>query len=392
MEKKTGVFQGAVRNKRKRDAFEEEEETAAAAVTRSRRRRRRIAFPDRRKGRKGKVSVRKRETSEEEEEEDSSSNPDDGKQEESGCSEEYEANIWEGEGMFEVEDDGDWVPLSRSAAASSTSSSSAILCGEGPLKEVSSSQQLQQRKEHLQEVQKKRASSKEEGREGLNSILEGNAADWWVENSEEEGSGSSNSSSSDSSSAKSTRYLGAILPSPPKVLSKSGAAAAEKRRGRKRKSAPTSTSLEEVVKEISKERMRKSREKEKFEEAGWKRVENIQKWRWTYSRVPPERRVMMIDLPPRGHMTRLAVFSLYFSDAFIFALLSRRENEMRTYWSPTGYSITVDLRMIKQVRKISHSKIEIAAAAAENVWNLTFFQLDAGLYNIYHWDQKVSST
>jgi hypothetical protein len=138
--------------------------------------------------------------------------------------------------------------------------------------------------------------------------------------------------------------------------------------------------------------MRKSREKEKFEEAGRKRVENIQKWRWTYSRVPPERRVMMIDLPPRGHMTRLAVFSLYFSDAFIFALLSRRENEMRTYWSPTGYSITVDLRMIKQVRKISQSKIEIAAAAAENVWNLTLFQLDAGLYNIYHWDQKVSST
>ena len=292
--------------------------------------------------------------------------------------------------MFEVEDDDDWVPLSRSAAAST--SSSAILCGEGPLKEVSSSQQLQQRKEHLLEVQKKRASSKEEGREGLNSILEGNAADWWVENSEEEGSGSSNSSSSDSSSAKSTRYLGAILPSPPKVLSKSGAAAAEKRKGRKRKSAPMSTSLEEVVKEISKERMRKSREKEKFEEAGWKRVENIQKWRWTYSRVSPERRVMMIDLPPRGHMTRLAVFSLYFSDAFIFALLSRRENEMRTYWSPTGYSITVDLRMIKQVRKISQSKIEIAAAAAENVWNLTLFQLDAGLYNIYHWDQKVSST
>ncbi len=55
------------------------------------------------------------------------------------------------------------------------------------------------------------------------------------------------------------------------------------------------------------------------------------------------------------------------SDAFIFALLSRRENEMRTYWSPTGYSITVDLRMIKQVRKISQSKIEIAAASAENV-------------------------
>jgi hypothetical protein len=137
MEKKAGVFQGAVRNKRKRDAFEEEEETAAAAVTRSRRRRR-IAFSDRRKGRKAKVAVRKRETSEEEEEEGSSSNPDDGKQEESGCSEEYEVDIWEGEGMFEVEDDGDWVPLSRSAAAS-TSSSSAILCGEGPLKEVSSS-------------------------------------------------------------------------------------------------------------------------------------------------------------------------------------------------------------------------------------------------------------
>ena len=38
--------------------------------------------------------------------------------------------------------------------------------------------------------------------------------------------------------------------------------------------------------------------------------------------------------------------------------------------------------MIKQVRKISQSKIEIAAAAAENVWNLTLFQLDAGLYNI----------
>ncbi len=52
-------------------------------------------------------------TSEEEEEEDSSSNPDDVKQEESGCSEEYEANIWEEEGMFEVED-SEWVPPSRS--------------------------------------------------------------------------------------------------------------------------------------------------------------------------------------------------------------------------------------------------------------------------------------
>jgi hypothetical protein len=58
-------------------------------------------------------------------------------------------------------------------------------------------------------------------------------------------------------------------------------------------------------------------------------------------------------------MTRLAVFSLYFSDAFIFALLSRRENEMRTYWSPTGYSITVDLRMIKQVRKLARAKLRL---------------------------------
>jgi len=42
-----------------------------------------------------------------------------------------------------------------------------------------------------------------------------------------------------------------------------------------------SSSLEEVVADVGKGRMKKKKEKKRFEEARWERVENIQKRRWT---------------------------------------------------------------------------------------------------------------
>ena len=149
-----------------------------------------------------------------------------------------------------------------------------------------------------------------------------------------------------SSSSSSSSAAGAKLLTPPKVLSKKGATEDQLQ---KRKPMKKSSSLEEVVADIGKGRMRKRKDKERFEEARWERVENIQKWKWTFSKVPDESKKLLLDLPSRNNITRLAVFSLYFTDDILSSLLERRECEMATYWSPTGYSLKVNLQLIKQV-------------------------------------------
>ena len=112
-----------------------------------------------------------------------------------------------------------------------------------------------------------------------------------------------------------------------------------------------SSSLEEVVEDVGKGRRRKVKDKERFQEARWERVENLRKHRWSFSKVPDEKKKMLIDLPGRNNITRLAVFSLYFTDDFLSYLLERRESEMATYWSPSGYGLKVNLQIIKQVHE-----------------------------------------
>jgi hypothetical protein len=51
----------------------------------------------------------------------------------------------------------------------------------------------------------------------------------------------------------------------------------------------------------------------------------------------------------RGSVSRLSIFSLYFSDELLLYLLSQREAEMVKYWSPTGYGLQESLKMINQV-------------------------------------------
>ena len=71
-----------------------------------------------------------------------------------------------------------------------------------------------------------------------------------------------------------------------------------------------------------------------MEEAGWKRIDNIQNWRWDYFRVPEEKRLLMIDLPA----TRRS-----------FYLINQREAEMAAHGSSSGFAIRVNLKVIKQV-------------------------------------------
>jgi len=142
--------------------------------------------------------------------------------------------------------------------------------------------------------------------------------------------------------------LGAKLLTPPKVLTKKGVLL-DPSSPRKRKPIKKSSSLEEVVKDIGSERMKKVRDKDRFEEAGWRRIENITRWRWTYFKVPAEKKSLMVSIPPRNHLSRLAVFSLYFSDEFLSYLLFQREAEMSTYWAPSRLGLVVNLQLIKQV-------------------------------------------
>ena len=137
---------------------------------------------------------------------------------------------------------------------------------------------------------------------------------------------------------------------PPKVLSKMGA----RREGGEAKGLEKQTSsLDEIMEDMRAERRKKIREKEKFEESGWRRIEDIAKWQWTYYKVPSDKKELVIDMEGqgRGNISRLKIFSLYFSDELLSFITSKRESEMAQYWSPTGYGLTLNLKMIKQVQK-----------------------------------------
>ena len=173
----------------------------------------------------------------------------------------------------------------------------------------------------------------------IETILEGNSGMIW-----------SDESDIDIVPAAATGgVLGAKLGTPVKTLTKKGVAegALAKRKGIRK-----TTSLEELTKSIQQDRMKKAREKERMEEAGWKRIDNIQNWRWDYFRVPEEKRLLMIDLPAtRRSFSRLAIFSLYFTDIFLSYLINQREAEMAAHWSSSGFAIRVNLKVIKQVRE-----------------------------------------
>jgi len=304
-----------------------------------RRRRRKLAFPDsRRRERKERSSEKesKEERVEENEEEELNSLSESLFESKEEVDEEEEERMESGdfgeeESVKEVEEDEsedqnedffeedeEWVP---SAAAKSVGRKSATE------RRVGESSRRMNREEKL-EREDFGESEKEE-------------AEW--RESEREGDSESESSSGGEASVSGAASRGAKLVSPSKVLTWKGAVE-ERRRPMKK-----SSSLEEVVADVGKGRMRKAKDKERFEEAGWKRVENIKNWIWTFSKVPDEKKKMLIDLPGRNNITRLAVFSLYFTDDFLSYLLERRESEMATYWSPSGYGLKVNLQIIKQV-------------------------------------------
>jgi len=170
----------------------------------------------------------------------------------------------------------------------------------------------------------------------------------WRESESEGDSESESSSGGEASVSGGAASRGAKLLTPPKILSKRGAVEDGLQR---RMPMKKSSSLEEVVGDVGKGRRRKAKDKERIQEARWERVENLKKHRWTFSKVPDEKKKMLVDLPGRNNITRLAVFSLYFTDDFLSYLLERRESEMATYWSPSGYGLKVNLQIIKQVHE-----------------------------------------
>ena len=66
-------------------------------------------------------------------------------------------------------------------------------------------------------------------------------------------------------------------------------------------------SLDDLLHGVAQDRKKKAREKERFEEAGWKKVENLARWRWTYLKVPSEKKELLIDMQGqgRGSVSRL---------------------------------------------------------------------------------------
>ena len=59
--------------------------------------------------------------------------------------------------------------------------------------------------------------------------------------------------------------------------------------------------------------MEREREKGRFKEAGWVRVEEVQKYEWSLCAVPTELQKMTLDLPERSvhSIERYSNFSLY---------------------------------------------------------------------------------
>lgn len=58
-----------------------------------------------------------------------------------------------------------------------------------------------------------------------------------------------------------------------------------------------SATLDEGIRETERERGSKVREKQRFQDAGWERIQSIHKWMWSYYKVPTEHQKMVIDLP-----------------------------------------------------------------------------------------------
>jgi len=119
--------------------------------------------------------------------------------------------------------------------------------------------------------------------------------------------------------------LGAMMVTPPKALSKMGA----RREGGEAKGLEKQTSsLDEIMEDMRAERRKKIREKEKFEESGWRRIEDIAKWQWTYYKVPSDKKELVIDMEgqERGNISRLKIFSLYFSDELLSFITSKQES------------------------------------------------------------------
>jgi len=165
--------------------------------------------------------------------------------------------------------------------------------------------------------------------------------------------------------------LGAsLLTTPPKRIAtpSADAATAAMKKGRRYSKKPGL--LQEVMKGTQKARMEKEREKDRFKEAGWVRVEEVEKYEWPLFTVPMELQKMTLDLPERfvacnllqysfinslfhrHNTTRLSVFQLYLSDSLLRLLLERRREEMEQGWSSKGYGIQLDVQAVKMVRKI----------------------------------------
>ena len=92
------------------------------------------------------------------------------------------------------------------------------------------------------------------------------------------------------------RTIGASLLTPPVMRTRKRG---EMSSSRGRSYPQKTTTLFEATKGREKARMEKERQKEKFKEAGWVRVENVQKYEWTFYHVPPELQLMTLELPNR---------------------------------------------------------------------------------------------
>ncbi len=204
--------------------------------------------------------------------------------------------------------DEDWTPPSSSH--SSTSSR----------KRKRSAEEKKEKGEYLQQQEKKEESEKRE-EEGCSSSTEEEDCSFELPPNDL------------------GRTLGAKMMTPPKVLSKMPHL------------QKTTSSLDDILKDMGEERKKKVAEKERFEDAGWKRIDDLGKWKWTYHKVPSDKKELMIDMEGQGRkwISSLKIFSIYFSDELLSYLLEQREPEMAQHWSPSGYGLTLNLQMIKQV-------------------------------------------
>jgi hypothetical protein len=304
-----------------------------------RKRRRKLAFPDRRKGRKDRRFEKASKEREEEKEEEG-----EGEEFSSGLSEKSFDSKEEGEKEEEEMIYGEKLEREASAKEEEGEERECEELNGNFFEEVEDEEWIPSEKLVGRKSKRRVWESSREKRDFEQSGTEEVEEEEIVEGKEDESESDSEWSGDEVSRSAASR--GAKLLTPPKILSKRGAVEDGLQRRRPMKK---SSSLEEVVGDVGKGRRRKAKDKERFQEARWERVENLKKHRWTFSKVPDEKKKMLVDLPGRNNITRLAVFSLYFTDDFLSYLLERRESEMATYWSPSGYGLKVNLQIIKQV-------------------------------------------